>query len=119
MVWEWFALHFSNATCYTTSRKFPAEYFIGELTTMEPSSTSQDDQKWVARLQRWGLEDIAPIFAEVLRPFGAIGGQLLMLASPLVTTFMSEDRLDQMVETLDDPDRLDQALRSLDHEAER
>lgn len=86
---------------------------------MTPSSTSQDDRAWAARLQRWGLDDIAPVFIEMLRPFGAIGGQLLTLASPLLTTFINEDRLDQIVETLDDPDRLDQALRSLDHEAER
>ena len=86
---------------------------------MTPSSTSQDDRAWAARLQRWGLDDIAPVFIEVLRPLGAIGGQLLTLASPLLTTFMSEDRLDHLVEILDDPDRLDQFLRSLDHEAER
>jgi hypothetical protein len=93
--------------------------YVSELTIMIPSPTSQDDRAWAARLQRWGLDDVAPAFIEVLRPFGAIGGQLLMLASPLVTTLMSEDRLDQIVEALDDPDRLDQFLRSLDHEAER
>jgi hypothetical protein len=32
---------------------------------------------------------------------------------------MSEDRLDQIIETLDDPDRLDQVLSSLDQKAER
>jgi hypothetical protein len=37
----------------------------------------------------------------------------------LLTTFVDEDRLDQIVETLDDPDRLDQFLRGLDREAER
>ena len=86
---------------------------------MTPSSTSQDDRTWAARLQRWGLGDIAPIFSEVLRPFGVIGGQLLILASPLLTTFVDQDRLDQLVETLDDPDRLDQSLSNLDHEAEQ
>jgi hypothetical protein len=86
---------------------------------MTPTSTSQDDRAWAARLQRWGLADVAPIFGEILRPLGALGGQLLILASPLVTTFVSQDRLDQLVETLDDPDRLDHILQSLDHEAER
>lgn len=86
---------------------------------MTPSSTSQDDRTWAARLQRWGLDDMAPIFSEVLRPFGAIGGQLLTLASPLLTTFMDEDRLDRIVELLDDPDQLDQSWHSPDHEAER
>jgi hypothetical protein len=86
---------------------------------MTPLTTPQDEQAWAARLRRWGLDDIAPVFIEVLRPLGAIGGQLLMLASPLATTFMSEDRLDQIIETLDDPDRLDQVLSSLDQKAER
>ena len=86
---------------------------------MTPSSTSQDDRTWAARLQRWGLDDIAPVFIEALRPFGAIGGQLLTLASPLLTTFVHKDRLDQIVETLDDPDRLDQFLRGLDREADK
>ena len=86
---------------------------------MTPSATSQDDRAWAARLQRWGLDGLAPVFGEVLRPFGAIGGQLLTLASPLLTTFVDEGRLDQIVETLDDPDRLDQFLRTLDREAER
>jgi hypothetical protein len=119
MVEEWFALHFSIATCYTTSRKFPAELSISESTIMTPSSTSQNDQTWASRLRRWGLDDLAPVFGEILRPFGALGGQLLTLLSPLLTTFMAEDRLDQIVETLDDPDRLDQFLRGLDREAER
>jgi hypothetical protein len=86
---------------------------------MTSPSTSQDDRVWAARLQRWGLDEIAPVFIEALRPLGAIGGQLLMLASPLLTTFMSDDRLDRLVETLDDPARLDQFLHQLDHEAER
>jgi hypothetical protein len=86
---------------------------------MTPSSTSQDDRTWAARLQRWGLEGLAPVFGAVLRPFGAIGSQLLMLASPLLTTFVDESRLDQIVETLDDPDRLDQFLSTLDREAEQ
>ncbi len=86
---------------------------------MTPSATSQDDRTWSARLQRWGLDDIAPIFSEVLRPFGAIGGQLLTLASPLLTTFINDDRLDQLIEMLDDPDQLEQFARSLDQETKR
>ena len=86
---------------------------------MTPSSTSQDDRTWAARLQRWGLDDLVPIFGEVLRPFGALSSQLLVLASPLLTTFVDEGRLDRLIEILDDPDQLDQALHDLDHEAEQ
>lgn len=82
--------------------------------------TSHDDQRvWAARLQRWGLDEIAPVFIEVLRPFGPIGGQLLTLASPLLTTFVDDHHLDQWVEWLDDPEQLEQFARALDREADR
>jgi uncharacterized protein YbjT (DUF2867 family) len=86
---------------------------------MTPSSTSQDDRTWAARLQRWGLDDVAPVLIEVLRPFSVIGGQILTLTSPLLTTFMDEGRLARIIETLDDPERLDRLARSLDREADQ
>ena len=91
---------------------------------MIPPSTSQDDQVgiphlWVARLQRWGLDEIAPVFIEALRPFGPIGSQLLTVASPLLTTFVDDRRLDHCIDVLDDPDRLEQFARSLDREVDQ
>ena len=91
---------------------------------MIPPSTSQDDQVgiphlWVARLQRWGLDEIAPVFIEALRPFGPIGSQLLTVASPLLTTFVDDRRLDHWIDVLDDPDRLEQLARSLDREVDQ
>ena len=90
---------------------------------MIPPSTSQDDRVWVAhlwaaRLQRWGLDEIAPVFIEALRPFGPIGSQLLTVASPLLTTFVDDQRLDHWIDLLDDPDRLEQFARSLDREVD-
>lgn len=85
---------------------------------MTSSSTSQHDRTWAARLQHWGLGDIAPIFIEVLRPFSVLGSQLLTVTSPLLTTFIDGSRLDQIIEALDDPHRLDQFLRDLNREAE-
>ena len=70
-------------------------------------------------MQRWGLDEIAPVFIEVLRPFGAIGSQLLTVASPLLTTFVDDQRLDHSIETLDDPDRLEQFARTLDREVDQ
>ena len=64
---------------------------------MIPPSTSQDDRVVGRPLQRWGLDEIAPVFIEVLRPFGPIGSQLLTVASPLLTTFVERpDRLDHL-----------------------
>ena len=84
-----------------------------------PPTSLDDQQVWAARLQRWGLEEIAPVFIEVLRPFGPLGSQLLTLASPLLTTFVDDQRLDQWIEWLDDPEQLEQLARSLDREADR
>lgn len=91
---------------------------------MIPPSTSHDDRVWAAhlwaaRLQRWGLDEIAPVFIEALRPFGPIGSQLLTVASPLLTTFVDDQQLDHWIELLDDPDRLEQFARSLDREADQ
>ena len=91
---------------------------------MIPPSTSQDDRVWAAhwwaaRLQRWGLDEIAPVFIEALRPFGPIGSQLLTVASPLLTTFVDDRRLDHWIDVLDDPDRLEQFARSLDREVDQ
>ena len=102
---------------------FDETFFIA-YKPMIPPSTSQDDRVWVAhlwaaRLQRWGLDEIAPVFIEALRPFGPIGSQLLTVASPLLTTFVDDQRLDHWIDLLDDPDRLEQFARSLDREVDQ
>jgi len=74
---------------------------------------------WATRLQRWGLDEIAPVFIEALRPFGPIGSQLLTVASPLLMTFVEDKRLDHWIDVLDDPDRLEQFTRSLDREVDQ
>ncbi len=83
---------------------------------MIPPSTSHDDRAWLARLQRWGLDEIAPVFIDVLRPFSFIGSQLLTLASPLLSTFVDARRLDRWIEALDDPEQWEQLKRALDRE---
>ncbi len=102
---------------------YPAE-FADEICfivykLMIPPSTSHDDRVWAARLQRWGLDEIAPVFIEVLRPLGPIGSQLLTVASPLLTTFVDDQQLDHWIDLLDDPDRLEQFARSLDREVDQ
>ena len=91
---------------------------------MLPPSTPQDDRMWAARLwadhlQRWGLDEIAPVFIEALRPLGPIGSQLLTMASPLLTTFVADSRLNEWIDVLDDPDRLEQFARALDREEDQ
>ncbi len=86
---------------------------------MTPPVIAHDDQVWAARLQRWGLDELAPVFIEALRPFGPIGSQLLTIAAPLLTTFVDDGRLNRWIDVLDDPDRLEQLAQSLDREVDR
>lgn len=85
---------------------------------MIPPFTSRDDQAWANRLRRWGLDEIAPVFIDVLRPLGFVGSQLLALASPVLSSFVDARRLDEWIDVLDDPERLEQLVRALDREAD-
>ena len=85
--------------------------------TTEPTATKS---VWVNRLQQWGLGGVASTLIDVLRPLGFFGSQAIILASPLLTTFIEPDRLDHLSGLLEDPDRLQQLSQLLDqsHEAE-
>ena len=109
---------------YYISQDLPLKFYFSMHKFMIPPSTSHDDRVWVAhlwaaRLQRWGLDEIAPVFIDALRPLGPIGSQLLTLASPLLTTFVDDRQLDHWTDVLDDPDRLEQFARSLDREVDQ
>lgn len=85
---------------------------------MTTSSIPQTDRALAERLRRWGLAEIAPIFIEMARPLGFVGGQLLTLASPVLTTIVDEQRLTDWIDLLDDEARLDQLERLLEDEVE-
>ncbi len=86
---------------------------------MMPPSVADDDWVWVARFQRWGLGSFTPILLDALRPLGFVIGQLLTLMTPVLTTFVAGNQLDQFVALLDDPDRLERVRLMLTDEAER
>ena len=73
---------------------------------------------WVDRLHHWGLAGAASVLIDVLRPLGFFGSQALLMASPLLTTFVKPDRLEQLSSLLEDPDRLQQLSRLLDQSQE-
>ena len=86
---------------------------------MTPHLPADDDASWTARLRRWGLDDVAPILVEALRPLSWIGGQLLMVAAPLLTTFVDARQIDRWVDLLEDPDRLERIDQQPDREEKR
>jgi hypothetical protein len=73
---------------------------------------------WIDRLRQWGLADVAAVLIDVLRPLGFFGSQAIIAASPLLTTFVQPDRLEQLSGLLEDPDRLQQLSRLLDQSSE-
>ena len=75
---------------------------------------------WVDRLHQWGLAGVASVLIDTLRPLGFFGSQAIIMASPILTTFVEPDRLEQLSSLLEDPDRLQQLSRLLDpsHEAD-
>lgn len=73
---------------------------------------------WIDRLQHWGLAGVAAVLIDVLRPLGFFGSQAIIMASPLLTTFVKSDQLEQLAGLLEDPDRLQQLSRLLDQSSE-
>lgn len=69
---------------------------------------------WIDRLQHWGLAGVASVLIDVLRPLGFFGSQAIVMASPLLTTFVKSDQLEQLSGLLEDPDRLQQLSWLLD-----
>jgi acyl carrier protein phosphodiesterase len=77
-----------------------------------------DDQIWLDRLQRWQLRSIAPLLLDVLRPLGLVGSQLIIMAKPVLTSFVSSAQIDQLTALIEDPDRLARLRQAIDAEGE-
>lgn len=85
---------------------------------MTSQHTVDDDQIWVERIQQWGLGGVAPLLLDVLRPLGLVGSQALILAAPILTTFIDAAQLDRLTALLEDPQRLERLRQSLAREAD-
>lgn len=75
-----------------------------------------DDQIWIDRFQRWGLSSVAPVLLDVLRPLGLAGSQLIIMAKPILTSFVSTAQIDQFTALIEDPDRLARLRQAIEAE---
>jgi hypothetical protein len=73
---------------------------------MPPQPVIHDDQIWIDRFQHWGLSAVAPMLLDVLRPLGLVGSQLIIMAKPVLTSFVPSARIDQFTDLIEDPERL-------------
>ncbi len=85
---------------------------------MPAQSLENDDQIWVDRLQRWGLSTVAPVLLDALRPLGLVSSQIIIMAKPVLTTFVSAAQIDQFTALIEDPDRLARLRRAIEAEGE-
>ena len=85
---------------------------------MLAQSLENDDQIWVDRVQRWGLSTVAPVLLDALRPLGLVSSQIIIMAKPVLTTFVSAVQIDQFTALIEDPDRLARLRRAIEAEGE-
>ena len=83
---------------------------------MPAQSLDNDDQIWVERLQRWGLSNVAPVLLDALRPLGLVSSQIIIMAKPVLTTFVSAAQIDQFTALIEDPDRLARLRQAIETE---
>jgi acyl carrier protein phosphodiesterase len=83
---------------------------------MSSESAIDDDQIWVDRFQRWGLSAVAPVLLDVLRPLGWVSSQVIIMAKPVLTSFVSAAQIDQVTALIEDPDRLARLRQAMEAE---
>ena len=84
------------------------------VNAMPTQPVVNDDQIWIDRFQRWGLSAVAPMLLDVLRPLGLVGSQLIIMAKPVLTSFVSAAQIDQFTDLIEDPDRLARLRQALE-----
>ena len=83
---------------------------------MPSQSALDDDHIWIDRFQRWGLSAVAPVLLDVLRPLGLVGSQLIIMAKPVLTSFVSAAQIDQFTALIEDPERLARLRQAIETE---
>ena len=60
-------------------------------------------QTWAESLNRWGLNNLAAIFLDLLGPLNLMAAQLVYIGQPLLGQFVPEDHLGALADLLEDP----------------
>lgn len=83
-------------------------------------SSEPDEQVWIEtwarRIETLGLSPVIPLLLELVRAFGFLGSQALVLAQPLMTGIVSETTLERTAALLDSPELLERLRARLEKE---
>ncbi|RLC96761.1 MAG: hypothetical protein DRI77_08125 [Chloroflexi bacterium] len=63
-------------------------------------------ETWGRRIEALNLSPLALLLIEIVRPFGFLGSQALVLAQPLLAGVADDARFRQVMALLDDPETL-------------
>lgn len=80
---------------------------------MDDIQRAQLIDQWAAQLERWGLAPAAPALFEMLRPFGFLGSQALLVGQPLLSLLVDDQAIQGLSALLDDENALEQIERRL------
>ena len=86
------------------------------MNVMSDQAIADEDQIWLERFQRWRLGGFAPVLLDVIGPLGLVGSQLIIMAKPVLTSFVSAAGIDQFTALIEDPDRLARLRRAIEAE---
>lgn len=81
---------------------------------MDIESRDELIEKIVNYLERWGLTVPGIAFLEANKPFGFLGGQLLLFFQPLLNSFVRPAVSDQYIRLLEDRDAIEHLVRKLE-----
>lgn len=62
-------------------------------------------RRWAARLQQWGMADIAATWLEAASPWLAVGAQMVYLSEPVLSLLFERQSLTALALLLEDPSR--------------
>ena len=95
--------------------------FSGILATEGPDVNCDTSQQswveiWARRIETSGFSTAVLSVIEIVRAFGFVGSQALLLVQPLMAGFVSETTLERSVALLSSPELLDQLQMCLEGE---
>jgi len=58
---------------------------------------------WVDSLHRWGVQDFVALILDAVEPLAPVFAQILFVTQPLVRPFIADEKINALVDILDNP----------------
>jgi hypothetical protein len=110
-----------NAVHKSAAERVAISRFSGILAAEGSIVTSETERQmwieaWARRIETLGLSPVALPLIEIVRAFGFLGSQALLMAQPLVTGIVDDAAFERTVALLDSPQLLERLRVCLEGE---